>query len=56
MSRVTHILDYVATHPDASVTYRASDMILASESDASYLSAQNGRSQVGAIHYFTKAP
>ena len=56
MSRVTHILDYVATHPDASVTYRASGMVLASESDASYLSAPNGRSRVGAIHYFTEAP
>ena len=56
MSKVTHIMDYVATHPDAAITYRASDMVLASESDASYLSAHNSRSRIGAIHYFTEAP
>ena len=35
---VNQILDYVATHPDNGITYKASTMILAAHSDASYLS------------------
>ena len=30
-------LDYVATHPDAKIRYRTSDMILQIHTDASYL-------------------
>ena len=56
MTKVTHLLDYVATHPDASITYRASAMILATESDASYLSAPNAKSRLGAVHYLTEQP
>ena len=56
MTKITHLLDYVATHPDAAITYRASDMVFAAESDASYLSAPKGRSRIGAIHYMTEAP
>ena len=33
-----HLLDYLATHPDARIRYHASDMILNVHSDASYLS------------------
>jgi hypothetical protein len=32
-----HLLDYLATHPDASIRYHASNMILHIHSDASYL-------------------
>ena len=38
MKKVKLFLDYAETHPDAIVTFRASDMILAVHSDASYLS------------------
>ena len=38
MQKVKKILDYAATHPDAIITYRASDMVLVGHSDASYLS------------------
>jgi hypothetical protein len=31
------LLDYLATHPDATIIYHASDMILHIHSDASYL-------------------
>ena len=31
-------MDYAATHPDAVLTYRKNDMLLAVHSDASYLS------------------
>jgi hypothetical protein len=35
---VTHLLDYTATHPNATIRYQASDMILKIHSTASYLS------------------
>jgi hypothetical protein len=39
------ILDYCATHPDATITYRASDMILKIHRDASYLAETKTRSK-----------
>jgi hypothetical protein len=36
------LLDYVATQEEAIITYRASDMVLACHSNASYLSKQGG--------------
>jgi hypothetical protein len=38
LKMVKQLLDYAATHPDAIVTYHASDMVLAAHSDALYLS------------------
>jgi hypothetical protein len=50
--KLTHqLLDYAATHPDAIITYRASDMVLAGHSDASYLSETKARSRAGG-HFF----
>jgi hypothetical protein len=43
------LLDYVATHPDATIRYHASDMILPIHSDASYLSVSNARSHLGGL-------
>jgi hypothetical protein len=51
MTRVRQLLDYAASNPDAVVTYRASDMILAAHSDASYLSKTKARSRAGG-HFF----
>jgi hypothetical protein len=48
---VNHMLDYCATHPDATIRFRASDMILNIHSDASYLNAPEARSRVGG-HFF----
>ena len=45
------LLDYVATHPDAILTYEKSDMVLAVHSDASYLSEAGARSRAGG-HFF----
>jgi hypothetical protein len=45
------IIHYVATHPDAILTYEKSDMVLAVHSDASYLSEPGGRSRAGG-HFF----
>ena len=38
MTRFKQFLDYAATHQDAILTYKASDMVLSVHSDASYLS------------------
>jgi hypothetical protein len=39
------LLDYLATHQDATIRYHASDMILHIHSDASYLSISNARNK-----------
>ncbi|KAL3781993.1 hypothetical protein HJC23_013821 [Cyclotella cryptica] len=51
LSHVKHFLDYAASHPDAMVTFHASDMVLAVHSDASYLSETKARSRAGG-HFF----
>ena len=53
MNAITHLLNYCATHPEATLRYIASDMILHVESDASYLSKTKGRSRAAGIHYLT---
>ena len=51
MSNIHFFLDYAATHQDAIITYRASDMVLVVHSDASYLSEPKARSCAGG-HFF----
>jgi hypothetical protein len=41
MIKVKQFLDCASTHPDAIVTYHASDMVIAAHSDAPYLSEAN---------------
>jgi hypothetical protein len=48
---VHQLLDYVATYPNDGITYRASSMVLAAHSDASYLTEPGSRSRAGA-HIF----
>jgi hypothetical protein len=45
------LLDYLATHPDATIRYHASDMILHIHSDVSYLSVSNARSRLGGLFF-----
>jgi hypothetical protein len=45
------LLDYLATHPDATIRYHASDMILHIHRDASYLSVSNTRSRLGGLFF-----
>ena len=45
------LLNYTATHPNATICYTTSDMILHIHSDASYLSKPRARSRAGG-HYF----
>ena len=51
LQRTEDLLDYAATHPNAKVRYRASDMVLQIHTDASYLSEPKARSRA-AGHYF----
>jgi hypothetical protein len=45
------LLDYLATHPDATIRYHASDMVLHIHIDASYLSVSNARSRQGGLFF-----
>eukprot|EP00804_Cyclotella_cryptica_P015967 CCRYP_004129-RA/>CCRYP_004129-RA protein AED:0.18 eAED:0.18 QI:0/0/0/1/0/0/2/0/948 len=51
---IHQFLDYAMTHQNAVVTYRASNMILAAHSDASYLSETKARSRAGGHFFLTK--
>jgi hypothetical protein len=54
MQRVQQFLDYAATQEPAVMTYRASDMILAIHSDASYLNEEHARSRAGGHHFLSE--
>jgi hypothetical protein len=45
------LLDYLVTHPDATIRYHASDMILHIHSYASYLLVSNARSLLGCLFF-----
>ena len=49
--RKLHMLDYLATHPNAMIRFYASDMVLNIHSDASYLSAPGAKSRACG-HFF----
>jgi hypothetical protein len=51
MTRCKQFLDYPATHQDAIITYKKSDMVLVVHSDASYLSEPKAQSRAGR-HFF----
>jgi hypothetical protein len=44
-------LAYLATHPDATIRYHASDMILHIHNDASYLSVSNAQSRLEGLFF-----
>jgi hypothetical protein len=46
-NEVITLLNYCATHPEATLRYHASDMILNIKSDASYLSEREAKSRAG---------
>ena len=46
-SAIAHFLDYAATNTSAIIQYKASDMILHIDSDASYLSEPRAHSRTG---------
>ena len=56
LAHVNQFLDYMWTHPDAKIRYRASDMILNVHTDASYLSAPKARSRAGSYFFLGSIP
>ena len=54
--RVKQFLDYMHTHPDAKIRYKASDMVLNIHSDASYLTAARSRSRAGGYYFLGRIP
>eukprot|EP00978_Attheya_sp_CCMP212_P038992 scaffold198557_cov48-Attheya_sp.AAC.1 len=48
---VTHLLNYAASNPDATICFRASDICLKKHSDASYLSEPKARSRAGGYYF-----
>jgi hypothetical protein len=51
MTKAKQLLDYLATNPDATIRFRASDMIMNMHSDVSYLSEAGARSRACG-HFF----
>jgi hypothetical protein len=50
------LLDYLAIHPDATIVYQRSDIILHIHSDASYFSVSHARSILGGLFYCGNNP
>jgi hypothetical protein len=50
------LLDYLATHPDATIRYHASSMIIHIHSDASYLSVSHALSHIGVLFFCGDKP
>jgi hypothetical protein len=53
MSKLTQLLDYLHTNPEAVIRFYASSMQLAIESDASHLSVSKARSWAAGFFYLT---
>jgi len=51
MEKALQVRDYLTTHPDATIRFRATDMVMNIHSDASHLSAPNSRSRACG-HFF----
>ena len=56
MQRIRHLLDYMHSNPNATIRFRASDMVLNIHSDASYLTATKGRSRAGGYFFLGSLP
>ena len=54
--KITQLLNYLATNPDATIRYTRSDMVLWVHSDASYLSCPKARSRAGGMHLLSDKP
>ena len=56
MHKTRQLLDYLATHPDATVRFHASDMVLNIHSDASYLSEPKAKSRLAGFYFLGSVP
>jgi hypothetical protein len=55
-AETNQLLDYLATHPDATIRYHASDMILHIHINVSYLSVSHARSRLGGLFFCGDKP
>jgi hypothetical protein len=53
---VTRLLDYFATHPNATIRYHRSGTVLYFHTDASYLSERKARSRLGELFFLSSMP
>ena len=53
LAAVEHFLNYMASNLSPKLQFRASDMILHVESDATYLVCPKARSRAGGFHYLS---
>jgi hypothetical protein len=51
VAAMVDFLNYCSSHPDATLRYVASDMVLHTHSDAGYLTDRKARSRAGGHHY-----
>ena len=54
LNALTQLLDYAASHPDATIRYTRSGMVLHIHSDASYLSETEARSRAGGFFFLSE--
>ena len=54
MQATRQLLDYIPTHPNPSIVYLVSDMILALDTNGSYLSELRGKSRAAVYMFLTK--
>ena len=55
-NKITQLLNYLATNPDATIWYTRSDMLLWVHNNASYLSCPKARSRAGGMHFLSDKP
>ena len=51
MKRCKQFLDYMSTHPEATIRFYPSEMVLNVHSDASYLSAHDAKSRAAGVYF-----
>ena len=56
MTKCKMLLDYCATHPNPTIRFTASDMILHVDTDAAYLVLPGGKSRIAGYYYLTNQP
>lgn len=56
LAAIVQLLNYCATHPDATVRFHASDMVLHIHYDASYLSEAHARRRAGGYFFLSDRP
>ena len=50
------VLDFCATHPNPTIRFKASDMILHIDTDAAYLVLPGAKSRIAGYYYLTNPP